>query len=373
MIVRSTAALAAAALLVASCSGSGRATPSMPASTPDAPSSSQSPSAPAATLAESPDPTQIAVLAGESWIVYEGPIEGGAGNRLIRPDGTADHWASPDVPVAPGGWQVHPDWSPDGLRLAFSADDGGEDRGLWTRDLWIAEAGQSGAVKVLDCVLPCQEYESPAWSPDGRTIAFTTFDVVDGISDGSRLMALDVSSGATRELSRTTGAEYIKEPRWSPDGRSLVVELERWSDTSTSSVQNGSAIAVVNQDADSSAPRRLTKWDLWATYPDWHPTEDLIVFSTRPWTTLDEGPSNLYSVRSDGTALTALTDFVRPSDRAVQPTWTPDGTAIIFTRVAGTGFGKPMMAMIDPDGSNLRSATGASWVFGTHPRLRPLP
>jgi Tol biopolymer transport system component len=86
---------------------------------------------------------------------------------------------------------------------------------------------------------------------------------------------------------------------------------------------------------------------------------------------LDEGPSNLYTIRPDGTGLTQLTEFGKGETRAVQPTWTPDGDRIIFTAVEGTGFGDPTMAIIQRDGSGLQPATSSGPMFGTHPRLRP--
>ena len=84
---------------------------------------------PAATSTPPADttPPATATPAG-AWIVYmrsfsEGPIEGGAGIRIVGTDGTGDDWLFPDVKLPKGGWQVHPDWSPDGTRLAFAADD----------------------------------------------------------------------------------------------------------------------------------------------------------------------------------------------------------------------------------------------------------
>jgi Tol biopolymer transport system component len=56
----------------------------------------------------------------------------------------------------------------------------------------------------------------------------------------------------------------------------------------------------------------------------------------------------------------------------VQPTWTPDGTRIIFTKVVGTGFGNPTMMTILPDATGLASARSGE-LFGTQPRLRPIP
>jgi dipeptidyl aminopeptidase/acylaminoacyl peptidase len=162
-------------------------------------------------------------------------------------------------------------------------------------------------------------------------------------------------------------------PRWSPDGRRIVVEMQRWSDTSSNADLTGTAIGVANLDHATPTWNQLTDWTMWATYPDWHPTQDLIVFATRPWDDLDTGPSNLCTIRPDGTGLTPLTAFEAAQTRAVQPSWTPDGRQIIFTAVEGTGFGSPTMATILSDGTGMTSATTSGPMFGTHPRLRPTP
>jgi Tol biopolymer transport system component len=128
---------------------------------------------------------------------------------------------------------------------------------------------------------------------------------------------------------------------------------------------------VVDLRRPEATPKLLTDFTMWATYPDWHPREDLIVFSTRPWGDLATGPSNLYTIRPDGTAMKQLTRYSEGQTRAVQPTWTPDGKSIIYTAVEGTGFGTPTMAIMGRDGSNVRSATSSGPIFGTHPRLRP--
>jgi Tol biopolymer transport system component len=115
----------------------------------------------------------------------------------------------------------------------------------------------------------------------------------------------------------------------------------------------------------------ITPWSLWAAYPDWHPTRDLVLFYSRPWTEFSTGPSNLYTARPDGSRLTQITHFTKGLTRTAQPTFTPDGSHIIFTAVEGTGFGGPTMAVVALDGSGLTSATALGPMFGTHPRLRP--
>jgi Tol biopolymer transport system component len=300
-------------------------------------------------------------------IVYEGPIPGGAGIRIVGTDGTDDHWLFPDVKLPNNGWQVHPDFDRAGLRIAFAADDPADPPGAEvTRDLWVGNADGSNASRVLDCETPCLEAEDPAWSPDGRTLAFVTW----GPKPAS-LALLDLASGSVKSILTVDRApDGYRLPRWSPDGHRIVLEHQTWSSDGPDGVIVDTTIGIV--ELDTSAPRftPLTKPAMWATYPDWHPTEDRIVFSTRPWTELPDGPSRLYTVRPDGSDLAPLT-AADAAFRAVQPSWTPDGRSVVFTRVTGTGFGDPAMAMVLADGTGLEPATGASWLFGTHPRIRP--
>jgi Tol biopolymer transport system component len=338
----------------------------MPAATrtPPAPTS-----AAATTGLESPSSPLIATPSPATAlgsIVYEGPISGGAGIRVVGTDGTGDRWLFPDVTLPKDGWQVHPDWSPDGTQLVFAADDPGDPAGAEvTRDLWVGDADGSNARRVFDCVAPCIEAEDPAWSPDGRTLAFATWG-----PQPASLALLDLATGSvTMILTVDHDPDGFRGPRWSPDGRRIVLEHQTWTGGADDRIV-GTAIGIVDLDAPTPAFTPITKPDLWATYPDWHPTEDRIVFSTRPWTELPDGPSGLYTIRPDGSELTPLTPAGETA-RAVQPSWTPDGTAVLFTRVMGTGFGDPAMATILADGTGLGPATGGAWQFGTHPRLRP--
>jgi Tol biopolymer transport system component len=150
-----------------------------------------------------------------------------------------------------------------------------------------------------------------------------------------------------------------------------VFEVVHWSNAGPTGKLIGTAIATAPVIDHVSAATVITPWSMWATYPDWHPTKNLILYSTRPWNNLGTGPSNLYTAAPDGSHQTQITHFAKGQTRATQPTFTPDGSRIIFTAVEGDDFGNPTMAEIALDGSGLTSATSSGPLFGTHPRLRP--
>jgi WD40 repeat protein len=109
---------------------------------------------------------------------------------------------------------------------------------------------------------------------------------------------------------------------------------------------------------------------------DWHPTDDLIVFCTNDVGGLQvtDEPSNLFTVRSDGSKLSQITDYGPGKERASQPTWTADGR-IIFDHITGANDERGTVAFIKSDGSGLEIAVGNEFIGESnrpHPRLRPV-
>ena len=120
-----------------------------------------------------------------------------------------------EIPVHEVDQVFSPTWSPDSRRIAFSALKGG------LSDLYVLDL-DSGSVRALthDAFADLQ----PSWSPDGRTIAFSTdrfSSSLESLTFGYfRLGAIDVESGAARELPSVAGAKNI-DPHWSADGTSV--------------------------------------------------------------------------------------------------------------------------------------------------------
>jgi Tol biopolymer transport system component len=109
---------------------------------------------------------------------------------------------------APGGHNF-PAWSPDGKRIAFSS---GRDRAGGAQ-LYIMNADGSNQVRLTHS---STEETYPAWSPNGRQIAFIS-KVQDSLSD---IHVMDPDGSHVRNITRAEGFDGF--PSWSADGGSLV-------------------------------------------------------------------------------------------------------------------------------------------------------
>ena len=372
--------LVAVAVLIGACTGTSPTPSPEPASAaPPTPSATHTPGAMVTPgMTAKPTAATVKVLPGEPWIVYEWgvPEADSVGNMIIRPDGTDNHWATPEAPISSGpnggeGWQLHPDWSPDGAQLTFVIDDSPNGR----RDVWVSNADGSDAHRLFDCVIPCDSAEYPAWSKDGQSIMFVRVDHADRMSDGSLLQSVDVTTGEVTTLAATTGADYLAYPRWSPDGKEIVAQVDSWTNITEDSTLDHTSIVVIDLQSSPPTIATITEPEEWANYPDWHPTEDLIVYSRRRLGNLDPNQNDLHIMASDGSDPTLLIDYGDDRQRflnATQPSWMPDGSGITFVRVEGDDYGTASMWAVDADGSNLRSFPDGPF-GGSHPRLRPLP
>jgi Tol biopolymer transport system component len=295
---------------------------------------------------------------GEPWIAFQATTGGRYGVHLIRTDGTDQWFAGQSVPT---GEQLHPDWSPDGDQLVFDADafDG-------TYDLWLMDTSDWTTHTLIDCVAPCLWVQEPAWSPDGGSIAYQRH-INDGSGETSQIEILDLATQATQVVYTTDTDRGVFAPRWSPDGGSLVFEQ-------TVSVDGdfaGVSLEVLDLHDLAAGTRTIVPASTYANNSDWSPDSTLISFSAPAEGGEPGGAlSDVWVVHPDGTDMRRVTDIAAAGGTAVQPTFTPDGTRLMFTATV-VGQGREMMTTIDIDGTDLQPATTNGPTYGWHPRLRP--
>jgi Tol biopolymer transport system component len=131
--------------------------------------------------------------------------------------------------------QSQPAWSPDGRRLAF-IDFTGVTDGTGCR-LWLVDANGANQhrVDVMGSSESLAMGASPAWSPDGGRIAFVNVMNLGGNPENAweALFSYDFVTGQTTQLCRVATGELIEGMTWSAGG--LKIEL---------SVDNSSAVQI---------------------------------------------------------------------------------------------------------------------------------
>lgn len=159
----------------------------------------------------------------------------------------------------------------------------------------------------------------PAWSPDGKQVAFT---------DKNQVYIANVDGS---DIKQVTYEQYAgAEPDFSPDGTKIAFCGNR---------DDGSPDIYVT-DVNSYAPIRLTQGS-WNCSPDWSPDGTQIVFDRYIDST---GRIEIFVIGSDGKNMQRLTTL--QTYGTVHPAWSPDGKQIAF--VSGD------LVIMNADGSNLR-------------------
>ncbi|MCC5927367.1 MAG: S9 family peptidase [Bacteroidetes bacterium] len=131
-----------------------------------------------------------------------------------------------------------PVWSPDGTRIAFVSNRTDEPDGNIDSNIWVVQSNCSeadcGLVQVTRNPGPDTQ---PAWSPDGREIAYITNIEPDKFWYATTHLAITSADGSgpervlTREIDRNMGS-----PRFSRDGRSILFLKEEGGMVKLSSI-----------------------------------------------------------------------------------------------------------------------------------------
>ncbi|MEO5670470.1 MAG: hypothetical protein ABIR26_07235 [Ramlibacter sp.] len=220
-----------------------------------------------------------------------------------------------------------PSVSPSGQELVFDADFDGHSR------LWISGLDGSRLRKVSSIGNPAAAVTdlAPAWSPDGRMIAYTSVE-------GSRSDIWIVQTDGAYPVKLTTNGAKNGHPTWSPDGRKIAFESSR---------DGTREIWIMN--ADGSQQVKVLSSSGVDNNPKFSPTGDQIVFSRTK-----DAAATLMIVNVNGTGLSALTTG---NSRDWEPSWGIRG--ILFSSNRGPTSDSRKIWMVQPDGSNLHKVGDA--------------
>jgi TolB protein len=241
-----------------------------------------------------------------------------------------------------------------------------------TRIAYVMKQGNRYELQIADADGASQEtalasFEpiiSPVWSPDGRRLAYVSFEskkpvvYVHSLLDGKRHVAANFKGSNSA-------------PAWSPDGKTLAVSLSR---------EGGSQIFLINP--DGSSVRRLTSSAAIDTEPRFSPDGQWIYFTSdrggspqiyrmpaaggEPQRVTFEGSYNVsprlspdgktlaYVARNAGKFQVALLDLankqvqiITDSDRDESPSFAPNGRMILLATVTGA---RGVLSAVSADG-----------------------
>jgi len=211
--------------------------------------------------------------------------------------------------------------SPDGRQIALQ---------LW-QHIWILDVAGGEARVLTNPVTPPDEHWFPRWSPDGKSIVFSSLRTDAG------LLLVPVSGGQSRQL---TDGEFDFWPSWSPDGKAIVFERKR---------------ALWTVPAEGGTLKRLTQDPLSATQPAWSPDGKWIAFSSN---------GQISIISPDGGSVRQVTSGSQDGG----PSWSPDNKNLFFISRRSS---LPQIWSIALEGGEPKQLTNESDLYNYSPRWMP--
>jgi TolB protein len=263
------------------------------------------PSATVQPSATTPAPQPTAAPAPQDWLLPDAPgrimfgqYAGGVGYNLML--ATLD--GRPPQALTSAGSDFSGGLTPDGSRIAFAR---------------VAVKDKLSAILIGDLtsqafqeVVPAQGYARyPAWSPDGRQLAFATAPDRYG---NFRLAILDLASGQVR----LPGPERVGWLSWAPQGLTYAARL---------GADQAQDLFVLDA---GDTPRNLTNTpDVEEEFPAWSPDGGKLAFVASPAGGENLPRRQIFVMDADGSGRTQLT--AGPGART-NPVWSPDGAWIAY-------------------------------------------
>lgn len=226
-----------------------------------------------------------------------------------------------------------PAYSPDGRKLAFTGTFFCDGCSLETTKIGIVDADRHQGqpflvVSAVGSAGPLLGIANPAWTPDGRSIAFEAFTIGGG---GYSLYTVPATGGTPVRIEIPARYEDPQQPAFSPDGRLLAFSAD--------DEEGDRRIFVMNR--DSGEVTQVTRTDAHQEHPAFSPDSQSVAYVNRPFAPGGGLGYRELAMRSlAGGAQEVLWSNQSEYGRWVtnRPAFSPDGEQIAFS---ATRTGEP--------------------------------
>lgn len=238
----------------------------------------------------SPDGTQVAYIsdpAQETGVdrVFTRTLATGETRQVFPRDGV-------DYPYGTRLEQLT--WSPDGSRLAFVSEswwlvDGDTNR---SKDVFVLTLGDGQLQRVStsgDGTQARDDSEDPVWSPDGGRIAFVSYArnlvPIKGDVGGTDVYVKTLATGAIQRVAGKRNSDvFARDPAWSPDGRRIAFSAETALAPASKKLQSSMEIFVETLDTgalrliSTGSTSKPVAFNEGSSSPRWSPDGSRIAF-----------------------------------------------------------------------------------------------